>query len=153
AREAPHAAEAAGGGGGIGEFFTELGHDWRLTAAQRARLAPAVAAALDAGRMPQALAAFAGANTTGVRNPYAVLAARLSPAELPSPQRQRPARPLWCGQCDEVTRMLGFDGDAPRPCPHCKLSAATRRPASVGSPRAEPVKSAVFHHAFLHGEI
>ena len=32
--------------------------------------------------MLQALAALAGASTTGVRSPYAVLAARLSPAEL-----------------------------------------------------------------------
>jgi hypothetical protein len=78
-----------------------------LTADQRARLAPAVQAALDAGWLPQALATFTGANTVGVRSPYAVLAARLSPAELPPQQRQRPARPPWCGECDEVTRMLG----------------------------------------------
>jgi hypothetical protein len=44
-----------------------------------------------------------------------VLAARLSPAELPAPPA-RPARPPWCGECDQATRMLGFDGDAPRPC-------------------------------------
>jgi hypothetical protein len=31
-----------------------------------------------------ALAAFAGANTAGVRSPYAVRAARLSPDELPA---------------------------------------------------------------------
>jgi len=151
--EAPHAAGAGGGGGPIGEFFTALGPDWRLTAAQRARLAPAVAAALNAGWMPQALAAFAGANTIGVRSQYAVLAARLSPAELPPPDRQRPARPLWCGRCDEVTRMLGFDGDAPRPRPRCKPWAATCRPASVESPQPEPVKRAVFHRAPLRGEI
>jgi Helix-turn-helix domain len=153
AREALHAAEAVGGGGRIGEFFTALGPDWRLTAAQRARLAPAVAAALNAGWMPQALAAFAGANTTGVRSPYAVLAARLSPAELPPPHGQRPARPLWCGQCDEATRMLGFDGDTPRPCPRCKPSAATLRPASVESPRPERVKGAVFRPTLPRGEI
>ena len=39
-----------------------------------------------------ALAAFTGGNTDGVRNPYAVLAARLSSAELPAPPA-RPARP------------------------------------------------------------
>ena len=44
-------------------------------------------AALEAGWLPQTLAAFTGANTVGVRNPYAVLAARFSPAELPPQQR------------------------------------------------------------------
>ncbi len=129
ARQVPAAADTAGGGQAVGEFFAVLDDGWRLTADQRARLAPAVQAALDAGWMPHALAAFTGANTAGVRNPYAVLAARLSPAELPPQQRQRPARPPWCGQCDEVTRMLDFDGDAPRPCPHCKPWAAASRAA------------------------
>ena len=114
---------------GAGEFFAILGDGWRLTAAQQARLAPAVQAALDAGWLPQALAAFTGANTAEVRSPYAVLAARLSPAELPPPQRQRPPRPPWCGRCDEVTRMLGFDGDAPRPCPRCKRWVAASHAA------------------------
>jgi hypothetical protein len=108
------------GGGLIGEFFTALGPDWRLTAAQRAKLVTAVTAALNAGWTPRTLAALTGANTRAVRNPYAVLAARLSPTELPPPHNQRPSRPPWCGQCDERTRMLGFDGDAPRPCPRCK---------------------------------
>ena len=72
------------GGGGVGEFFAALGNAWRLTEAQRARLAPAVQAALT--RMDAAgVASATGTNTTGVRNPYAVLAARLSPAELPVP--------------------------------------------------------------------
>jgi hypothetical protein len=121
ATEALPVAGAAGGDGGpAGEFFAALGPSWRLTAAQRARLVPAVTTALTAGWTPQTLAAIAGANTSGVRNPYAVLAARLSPAELPLPQSQRPSRPPWCGQCDERTRMLGFDSDAPCPCPRCK---------------------------------
>jgi hypothetical protein len=119
------------GGGPVGEFLAALGSLWQLTGDQRARLAPAVQAALDTGWMPQALAAFIGANTTGVRSPYAVLAARLSPAELPPPHGQRPARPLWCGQCDEITRMLDFYGDAPRPCPRCRPSAATGRAAAA----------------------
>ena len=42
AREAPSAAEAADGGGPVGEFFAALGADWRLTGAQRVSLAPAV---------------------------------------------------------------------------------------------------------------
>ena len=41
----------------------------------------AVTAALNAGWTPRALAAITGANTSGVRNPYAVLAVRLSAAE------------------------------------------------------------------------
>jgi hypothetical protein len=58
------------------------------------------------GWTPRTLAAFTGANTTGVRSLYAVLTARLSRAELPPPHGQHPARPPWCGQSDEVTRML-----------------------------------------------
>ena len=118
ARQVP--VGTAGGGQAVAEFFAVLEDGWRLTAAQRARLAPAVQAALDAGWLPQALATFTGANTVGVRSPYAVLAARLSLDELPPPRGSLLARPPWCGQCDEVTRMLGFDGDAPRPCPRCK---------------------------------
>jgi hypothetical protein len=128
-RQVPATADTAGGGQAVGEFFAVLGDGWRLTADQRARLVPAVQSALDAGWSPHALAVFTGANTAGVRNPYAVLAARLSPAELPPPQQQRSARPSWCGQCDEVTRMLGFDGDTPHPCPHCKQWAAASRAA------------------------
>jgi hypothetical protein len=122
-------------GGPVGEFFTALGPGWRLTAAQQTRLAPAVTAALDAGWTPLTLAAIAGANTSGVRSPYAVLAARLAPAELPLPHTQRPSRSPWCGQCDERTRMLGFDDDAPRPCPRCKPAATASR-ASPATPLA-----------------
>ena len=82
ARKARRAAGAAADAR-VGEFFAALGDAWRLTDAQRTRLAPDVKAALDVGWTPQALAAATGANTTGVRNPYAVLVARLSPAELP----------------------------------------------------------------------
>jgi hypothetical protein len=126
----PATANEPVGGQAVGDFFAVLGDRWRLTAAQRAKLTAAVQAALDAGWVPQALAAFTGGNTDGVRNPYAVLAARLSPAELPPPPGHQPARPLWCGQCDKATRMLGFDGDAPRPCPRCKPWAAKAREGS-----------------------
>jgi hypothetical protein len=121
ARGAPAVTAYVDGGGTVREFFQALGPGWRLTAAQRARLAPTIATALDSGWTPTALAAFTGANTDRVRSPYAVLAARLSPAELPAPHR-RPARPPWCGECDEVTRMIGFDSDAPWPCPRCKTT-------------------------------
>jgi Helix-turn-helix domain len=125
ARKARPGGDRAFGGGPVGEFFDGLGDAWPLTAAQRDKILPAVEAALDAGWAPRELAAFTGSNTGGLRNPYAVLTARLSPAELPMPPGQR-SRPPWCGECDECTRMLGFDGDAPRPCPRCKPMAACR---------------------------
>ncbi len=118
----------------IGEFFAALtaqSRRWLLTVRQRGRLAPAVAAALTVGWAPAVLAEFAGASTAGVRNPYAVLAARLSPTELPPPPALAVApRPPWCGTCDERTRMLGFDSDAPRPCPRCKTPG--QRPGQAG---------------------
>jgi hypothetical protein len=128
------------GDGPIDEFFTALGPYWRLTAAQRTRLAAAVTAALTAGWTPRTLAVITGANTSGVRNPYAVLAARLAPAELPLPHTQPPSRPPWCGQCDERTRMLGFDGDAPRPCPRCRRRLGCDT-TSRGAPMNEDYQS------------
>ena len=109
-------------GGGAGEFFAHLGPGWPLTDRQRRRLAPAVAGALAAGWDPAALAAFVGANTAGVRNPAAVLAARLSPAELPPAPGRARARPPWCGagDCDERTRRLQrADGADAGRCPRC----------------------------------
>ena len=113
----------------IREFFAALARRsarWELTAAQRRRLAPAVTAALAAGWNPADLAEVAGASIGGVRNPAAVLAARLSQDELPSPPKRHVARPPWCGQCDERTRMTGFDSDTPGPCPRCKPAAGSR---------------------------
>jgi hypothetical protein len=111
--------------GGGGEFFTRLGPGWPLTGAQRRRLAPIVAAALEAGWDPAALATFVSANTAGVRSPAAVLAARLSPAELPAPAGRARARPAWCGQCSEQTRRLQrSDGADAGRCPRCHPLAA-----------------------------
>lgn len=107
-------------GGGAAEFFAALGEEWRLTASQRARLSPIVAAAVNTGWDPQALAVWTSANTDGIRNPYAVLAARLSPTELPRPAAHRSDRLPWCGECDERTRLVGFYSDAPRPCASCR---------------------------------
>ena len=74
-RETQTAAEGKLGSGGlVSEFFAVLGDAWRLTEAQRARLAPAVKAALDMGWTPRTLVSVTGTNTTVVRNPYAVLA-------------------------------------------------------------------------------
>jgi hypothetical protein len=63
----------------------------------------------------------------GVRNPYAVLAVRLSAAELPPPPGWRPPRPPWCGECDKRTRMAGFYSDAPKPRPRCKPTARAQQ--------------------------
>jgi hypothetical protein len=116
----------------VADFFNRLAARsprWLLTTGQRKRLAPAVAAALAAGWTPGGFAEFAGANTNGIRNPAAVLAARLSPTELPpSPA---PQRPPWCGECDRATRMLDYHGDAPRPCPRCKGPRSTQPTASA----------------------
>jgi hypothetical protein len=121
------ADDPAGAGGGAEEFFARLGPDWPLTGRQRHRLAPAVAAALTAGWAPAVLAEFVGANTAGIRIPAAVLAARLSPAELPPPHGQARARPPWCGadDCDERTRRLQHaDGTDAGRCPRCHPLAA-----------------------------
>jgi hypothetical protein len=110
---------------GIGEFFDQLASRsplWRLTAHQRRRLTLAVAGALATGWTPGALAEFAGRNTAGIRNPGALLTARLSPGELPPPAPNAARRRPWCGECDEVTRMLDYHGDAPRPRPRRKGS-------------------------------
>ncbi len=129
---------------GTGEFFSELGQAWPLTRRQRDRLAPAVTAALAAGWTPVALARFAGVNTGGIRSPYAVLAARLSPAELPAPPAPAQRRPPWCGEpgCDPVTRFLldergypgAINGRAVQ-CPRCGAPAARQRaPAGTEEP-------------------
>jgi hypothetical protein len=98
---------------------------WPLTTHQRRRLAPAVVGASSADWTPAALAEVAGANTAGIRNPAAVLAARLSPGELPPPKPNAARRPSWCGECGKATRMLGYRRDAPRPCPRCKGPSQT----------------------------
>jgi hypothetical protein len=120
-----------------GEFFAALGDAWLLTADQRARLTPAVAAALDTGWSPAELAAFSGANTDGVRNPYAVLAARLSPEQLPTlPVLQSVRRPPWCGQCNQQTRRReGTDGADAGRCPACHPLAGNALAAGGGRPR------------------
>ncbi len=121
-----------------GEFFERLAAlspRWLLTSGQRRRLTPAVAGALAAGWTPGGLAEFAGANAAGIRNPGAVLAARLSPAGLPPPPA--PPRPPWCGECDQATRMLDFDGSpsAKAPAPSAPPSAdLERRPSGRQRP-------------------
>ncbi len=120
---------------GAGEFFSTLGPRWLLSIRQRHRLAPAVQAALAAGWTPAALARYAGANPAGVRNPYAVLASRLAPGELPPPA-QPPPRPAWCGQCHQDTRRLEHaDGTDAGRCPRCHPLTT---PAAAPAPAAAP---------------
>jgi hypothetical protein len=91
-------------GGSAGEFFAAIAAGWRLSAAQRDRLAARSSrprwtrdGAGGAGRVT-------GGNTDGVRNPYAVLAARLSSAELPAP----PARLITV----KIATALSYTGQA-----------------------------------------
>ncbi|MQA14923.1 MAG: hypothetical protein GEV09_12325 [Pseudonocardiaceae bacterium] len=109
----------AGGGGGepVAEVFDALGPAWRLSPAQRARLAPGVTRALAAGWSPAALAELLRANPHGVRSAAAVLESRL--ADLPPVEASEPARPAWCGGCDEPTRHRETDTGAPYRCPTC----------------------------------
>jgi hypothetical protein len=37
--------------------------------------------------------------------------------------KQRNARPPWCGECDQRSRMVDLRGDNPRPCPACSVRA------------------------------
>jgi hypothetical protein len=120
------------GGRPVADFFAALAGPWRLTAAQRARLSPVVDAAINAGWAPGELAAHVGANTEGVRSPYAVLATRLSPAELPAPSA-RSARPPWCGKCNERTRRReAADGADAGRCPACHPLSKANRPNDSG---------------------
>jgi hypothetical protein len=131
------AGDRAGAGGGALEFFSRLGPDWPLTDGQRRRLEPLLANALAAGWDPAGLAAFVGANTTGVRSPAAVLAARLSSAELPAPPGSARAWPPWCGEngCNERTRHReGADGADAGRRPRCHPLVAEH--AAVAGPVA-----------------
>jgi hypothetical protein len=121
----PAVENPAGGGGAIEEFFTALGEGWPLSPAHRDRLAVAVGTALGLGWQPGDLAAYVGANTAGVRSPYAVLAARLAPGELPGPPRPAPRRLPWCGRCDPGTRLLLDENGYPdtKRCPDCGRAA------------------------------
>ncbi|MQA87265.1 MAG: hypothetical protein GEV03_22215 [Streptosporangiales bacterium] len=105
------------GGGEAEEVFTALGEAWPLSASQRARLTPAIGAALATGWRPRDLATHLDGNTTGVRNPYAVLRARL--ADLPDPPPVAPPRPPWCGHCHPDTRHIENRDGRPARCPAC----------------------------------
>ncbi|GAA3096367.1 helix-turn-helix domain-containing protein [Streptosporangium carneum] len=130
---APAPGRASGGGEPgqeipepVRSFAAALGAAWPLSPAQVRRLAPAVTAALAGGWSPASLAEHVGANTVGVRNPYAVLSSRL--AELPDPVDTTPR----AGPADRtLAEALATDG-----CPHgashparCALCRRGRTPA------------------------
>jgi hypothetical protein len=128
AREGSPAA-GAGGGGLVGEFFAALDCDWRLTAAQRARLAPAVATALTSGWTPQTLAGFTGGNITGCGTRTRCWPPGCRPPNCPRPQRDRPGR----RGAASATRPPGCW--ASTPTRHARAPAASRPPSTAARVR------------------
>jgi hypothetical protein len=132
----------------VSRYFDALGPQWRLTAAHRDRLTPAVVAAVAEGWAPDRLAGFTGADSTGVRNPYTVLSARLSPDQLPDAPGSASSRPRWCGRCDRQSRFLldEFGYPSAVPCPECRLVSGEHT-ASHGAHRPPRIGT----HAWLRG--
>ena len=120
-------------------FFTALGDGWPMTArpagqarasrrggAER-RLDTGYARRVSPARTLMACATRSRCWPHGSR-----------PANCPSPGA-RSARPPWCGECDEPTRMLGFDGDTPAPC--CRCRPAPYHPQSAQVPHGRAGRS------------
>ena len=135
AREVPAAGPRVGcGGTELGEFFraargaeSGMAADRRPAQAACARGHRGAGGWLDTGWPGQ----IRRRQQRWHQEPGRVLAARLAPAKLPRPPASR--RPPWCGECDERTRMLDFDGDSPSPCPRCKARCA-RLATFIGGP-------------------
>ncbi|MFC3982820.1 helix-turn-helix domain-containing protein [Streptosporangium jomthongense] len=132
---APTPSQASGGGGKskreipepVQRFVAALGTAWPLSATQVRRLVPIVAAALADGWTPAALAEHVGANTTGVRNPYAVLSSRLT--DLPDPV----STALRAGPADQTLAEALAVGGCPHGAAHpgrCALCRHGRAPAA-----------------------
>lgn len=102
----------------VAAVLADLPPDWKLGTRSARRLSGPIRSALEAGWSPAALARQLGANPEGVRNPYAVLAARLD--DLPAPPAKRAERRPWCGQCDHAdTRLIELVDGKVAPCPEC----------------------------------
>jgi hypothetical protein len=128
-RQGSPAAGAGGGGGLVGEFFAALDCDWRLTAAQRARLAPAVATALTAGWTPQRLAGCTGGNITGVRTRMRCWPPGCRAPNCPRPRHDRPGR----RGAANATRPPGcWASTATR---HARVPAVSRPPSTAARVR------------------
>ena len=54
----------------------------------------------------------------------------------------KPTRPPWCGECEERTRMTGWDTDRPARCIRCN-SQSLHPPADPPATLAAPARSAV----------
>ncbi|MET9241268.1 helix-turn-helix domain-containing protein [Nonomuraea sp. NPDC003709] len=157
-------------GGGLGSreqaptasihlFVAKLGPDWPLSHSQIRRLIPAVAEALAVGWDPDVLAEYVGANTAGIRNPYAVLVSRL--ADLPDPPRKSrrayvdertvaeaqtavcihgDSRPGACALCRRGIPADGIDPRSPALPSHRPPPAHLRRSATSSDPDASTAK-------------
>jgi len=124
------------------------GLDWakqpaRPSPRKTRRATTAVQAAFGAGWTPRELALYWGEHH-GCAVPMRGAGRRLSSAELPV-LSARPAPQSWCGECDQITRMLDHHGDAPRPCPKCKAPRA--RPANMAERPASPAFETAQHGA------
>jgi hypothetical protein len=123
--------------GRAGKFFYALGPAWRLTAAQRSRLTPAVLAALDEGWTPQQLARFAGRTPTG-----SGIRTRCWPSgsRLPNcPRRPASGLPGRHGAASATSARGWPASTATRRTP---ARAATRRPAHSRTAPAQTARTA-----------
>jgi hypothetical protein len=103
----------------------------RMGRHQLAQLTPVVAAVLQDGVWtPAALVEHLVANLAGIKSMYSVTSYRLNdlPDAPPAGAPDRPARPPWCGICDERTRIREtVEEGKPYHCPACHpLSSAQR---------------------------
>ncbi|MGH3501824.1 MAG: hypothetical protein ACRDQA_13210 [Nocardioidaceae bacterium] len=85
----------------------------------RARLAPKVTAALAVGHRLDNLVNVLNTNRDGVRNPVAVLCARLD--DLGEPNNSQPPLPELCGRCDN--RWINHLDGTVSHCPTCNPAA------------------------------
>jgi hypothetical protein len=110
-----------------------LGLDQTVTDAE----ADTIAAALEADpdvRDPFAyLLAISAAGTSQIGE----FLARMRRQLATQPAEPRPAKPPWCGECDERTRLVDADSDHPARCIRCHPLAQVR-PAAAEPPCDEP---------------
>ncbi|MBG0828200.1 helix-turn-helix domain-containing protein [Planomonospora sp. ID67723] len=113
----------------VQEVLAALGPGWPLSLRQIDRLAPRIAAALAGGWTAAALAEHLGANTAGVRNPYAVLASRLG--DLPDPSHRPSVRPGPPDRsvAEALTATCPHGAPSPAGCAFCRRGIALREPS------------------------